>query len=167
LHQTAATVKSVARPLVSCWSFGYRILTTSPRPIEPIAAIAAGANSAKSRRTVGWSTENHQGNLPPAQVLLIRNVLVHGNQNIKAGFFGSLQGAPVFQARKIGETGGFALVAREQKPQSLVNAFVDQNPHDARASKSFLASASASKSRARETVGKPCKKSSKVSPPSR
>src|SRR5664279_3034503 len=104
-----------------------------------------GRQQRQIAKTVGWSTENHQGNLPPAQVLLIRNVLVHGNQNIKAGFFGSLQEAPVFQARKIGETGGFALVAREQKPQSLVNAFVDQNPHDARASKSFLASASASK----------------------
>jgi hypothetical protein len=66
-------------------------------------------------KTVGWPTENHQGNLPSTQVLLIRNVLVRGNQNIKAGLFGSLQEAPVLQARKISETGGFALVAGEQK----------------------------------------------------
>ena len=91
--------------------------TTSPAPIEPIAEIAAGTKSARSRKRLVWPTENHQCNLPSAQVLLIRNVLVDGDQNIKTGVFGSIQETPVLQTRQIGEVGGVAIVAGEQKAQ--------------------------------------------------
>src|ERR1035437_7508664 len=80
---------------------------------------------------VGWSTENHQSNLAPAQILLIRNVLVDCDQNIKTGFFGGFHETSVFQARQIGEVGGLTIVAGGQKAQPLVDTFVDQKLHEA------------------------------------
>jgi hypothetical protein len=81
--------------------------------------------------------------------------LIDSYQNIKTGLFGRFQETPVFQTSQIGEAGGLTIVAREQKTQTLIDAFIDQKLHEARASKSFRASANASKARARGTIGTP------------
>ena len=71
------------------------------------------------------------------------------------------------QTRQIGETRGLAFVPGKQKTQPLIDAFIDQKLHEARASRSLRASPSASKATLRGTVGNPARKSSRVSPPSR
>jgi hypothetical protein len=80
----------------------------------------------KSRkRLVGWSAENHQGDPPSGEILLIRNALIDGDQDIETTGFGSLQNEPIFQSRQIGEASRLAVVAREQRPQALVDALID------------------------------------------
>jgi len=56
-------------------------------------------------QSIGWPTQNHQGNPAPAQVLLVRDALIDGNQHIKTGCLGGFQETPVLQPRQIGETG--------------------------------------------------------------
>jgi hypothetical protein len=46
-------------------------------------------------QAVRWSAENHQGNLPSGQILLIRNFLVDSNENVKSGGFRSFQETPI------------------------------------------------------------------------
>ncbi|MGA2115075.1 MAG: hypothetical protein ABSH56_10050 [Bryobacteraceae bacterium] len=52
------------------------------------------------------------------QVLLIRNILVDSNENIKARIFRGCQ-----------EAGRLTVVPGEQEPHAFVDAFVDQKPH--------------------------------------
>jgi len=69
----------------------------------------------KISQPVGWSTQDYQGNPSSAQVLLVRNVLIDGNQNVETGFLSSFQETPILQTSQFGEAGGLTIVAREQK----------------------------------------------------
>ena len=72
----------------------------------------------------------------------------------KSGGFGGIEELSVRQSRELGKAGGLAVVAGKQEAHALVDTFVDQKPHQARASSRCLASSSACSANARETVRK-------------
>jgi hypothetical protein len=66
------------------------------------------------------------------------------DQDIETNSFGCFQEPSILQSRQISEASGLALVTGKQKPQPLVHALVNQQPHQTRASRSCLASSRAS-----------------------
>jgi hypothetical protein len=141
------------------------ILTTSPGRIEMSAESGGGHQKPQIAQTVCWPAEDYQRDLASGEVLLVGNILVDGNEDIEADSLRSLQETAVLQSSQSREASGLAVVAGKQKSQALVNALIDQEAHQPRASSNCLASSKASNARARETVGNPLRKSSSVSPP--
>ena len=60
---------------------------------------------------------------------MIGNILIDGDQNIEASRFGGLQQSSILKSRQTGEANGLAVMAGKAKPQTLVDAFVNQQPH--------------------------------------
>src|SRR5579864_5211645 len=118
-------------------------------------------------QAVSGSAENQHSNVPTGHTLLIWDAPIDCYEDIESSGFSGFEQISVLQSRQIGKAGCLAVIAWELKPKALVNALVDHEPHQARASSNSLASSSASTARARETVGNPSRKSSSVSPPSK
>ena len=136
-----------------------------PRPDRRIAVLAAGARGARSlNRLVG-----------PHRISRAIFRLDSVDRECSDLRLSERQSRPlpqlpeesILQSCQVSEAGGLTIVAREQQADPFVDTFIDQQLHEARASRSFRASSSASRATARETVGNPNRKSSRLSPPSR
>jgi hypothetical protein len=99
--------------------------------------------------------------------LLKGKALVYGDDHLEPGGFGGGQEISVLETSKFYVPRSLAIVIGKEMPQTLINALVDEESHQTRASKSCFASSNARRAASRETVGNPVRKSSRVSPPSR
>ena len=140
---------------------------TSPALIAPTSEIAAGTRGSRSLNRLVRPQRITMAILRWLKFCWPGMFWSTVIRTSKARGFVRFQQASVLKTRQIGETRGLAFVPRKQKTQPLIDAFIDQKLHEARASKSFRASPRASKARPRETVGNPMTKSSRVSPRAR
>ncbi|MBL8294890.1 MAG: hypothetical protein JNN08_23795 [Bryobacterales bacterium] len=63
------------------------------------------------------------------QILLKRDLLVGGYQDLKSYRLRRIEKGAVLQTSQPGEGGGLAVVPFEQQPKALINALIQQQPH--------------------------------------
>jgi hypothetical protein len=73
--------------------------------------------------------KNDDGDFPANQILLVLQPAVYRQQNIEVGRFGGVQKFAVLQATETGVFGRLTLMPGKVVSQSLIYAFVQQNPH--------------------------------------
>ena len=79
---------------------------------------------------IGCSPAKHdQRNLPTAQALLLRQVLIHRNQDFEPGLVRSLQQFSVREAAQSGIATRLTFMTFEVMTECLVDALVQQYPH--------------------------------------
>ena len=61
--------------------------------------------------------------------MLVFDALIDGKENIKFGCFCRREKLTIFQSSKTGVTSSLAIVSEERVPESLINAFVEQDAH--------------------------------------
>jgi hypothetical protein len=89
-----------------------------PLPTGSTAAVRPTCSSTHTRPRLQSSAQ---------PILLIWNLLIRGNNNLKLGRFHGGQQGTVLQARQFCVRGCLAVVSRKQQTESLVNALIQQD----------------------------------------
>ena len=74
---------------------------------------------------IRWGTENQQCNFAVAKVLLIRDVLIHGDDPFEACGLCSGKQLSVLEASESCVPRGLTIVTREEMPQAFIDALVN------------------------------------------
>src|SRR5262249_1308906 len=94
---------------------------------------------------------NDDSNASPTQILLILDALVHREENVKSGCFGRCKQFTVFQSGQSSIAGRLANMTREGVPESLIDAFIDQDSRLRTCEQRSLAPSRAAMAASRET----------------
>ncbi len=90
---------------------------------------AARQKAQQILQSVRFRTKNDDGDCSVSQILLVFDALIHGKKNIKFGRFRRAQKRAILQPSEPCVTGGLAIVIGQVVPESLIDAFIDQNAH--------------------------------------
>jgi hypothetical protein len=80
-------------------------------------------------QAIRFRSEDYGCDSSTTQALLIFDTLIHGEENIKPGHFRSDKEVAVLQSGESCVTGRLTIMIRQPGTESLINAFVDQDPH--------------------------------------
>ncbi len=116
---------------------------------------------------IRFCADYQDGNLSSRQVLLVREALVDGQENIEAGSFRERKKVAVFLTGKSRLRHGNAIVIRQRALQFAGETFVQQDFHPNWLTRSDFAYSRAATAASFDTVGKSSRNSSRVWPPSK
>src|SRR5215831_6967993 len=78
---------------------------------------------------VRLGSKDDDSNVSTTQILLVLDALVHSEEDFKSGSFCRRKQVTVFQSSHSSIAGGLAIVTGEGVPESLIDAFIDQDSH--------------------------------------
>lgn len=76
-----------------------------------------------------WIRCTDDSNASTPQILLTLDALVHREEDVKSACFGRCQQVTVFQSGQSSIAGCLAIMTGEGVPESLIDAFIDQDSH--------------------------------------
>ena len=140
---------------------------TEPGPWRPCLGWCATWNErSKIQEAIAWSLKNDDGNIELREILLKSKIAVDGHKRVKL-LLGQSEQVAVLDTCPTHLRNGQDFVSSDLLCKSAVDAFVLQNSREATGSIRAFASSRKAITCSRVTVGKPSRKSSIVSPPSK